>query len=977
MTYQLLLAYLLSIAPLVEETHLDPQVRIEQFQPYRATVFAHRTCQAILNHQDVKILGQPAARYVDVIIHEMRADLAAWIQQHPDKKPPPFEEIFAWEFHKEFEPSVTKKLGLDYYETIKFFLGVCLKDQLDHLLPTDAQVRQSYQILTDSRREVRTYLDSHPIKRSSVLGDDAKHVLFKLQNGDVIYDNKPTDTFPWMKLASQFGSNVGHPDEETIPHIVAEALIAAEDKNFYTHNGLDVRSLARAATESLSGNMQGGSTLTQQLIKNLYYVPNAEKKKGLHNRELRRKIGENTIVSMLEGGSQDWNKERILETYLNVINFGRGTGVGEASLLLFGKSLHELSIKEIATLVAMPKSPARLVLKKNFKMLKARQAYVLNQMVDMGLTKPEEMDSFVLTQYPFIPEKNNTRTVSRYINFINAAKEEKAFQEAHTHYDVEATLTMHPQYQDVATDALVRGLLRYERLKGRTRPPVDVPTVQGAVVIMDVHTGDVLALQGGSPFVIEDGVVKPLEYDRARKEYRQPGSTIKPFVYLMALDAGLQPETMVPNTDPKIPLIGNPRRTWKVRNYNRNNYGGYSTMQRGLEKSINLQTAWLLRASTLGLSYHSLNDMIDSYYMQYPESLGHPEIALNAVRDLMERFGIYCRSTFFGGVHDCPSGMRASKNVYSLILGGQETTLLRLVTAFSMIANGGYRINPRFTHALILRNMQNAVALERYSRNEINDNASGQLITDQRALFYLKSFLIGVTRRGTASGKHRLGAEKYRGLVAGKTGTNAKETRSGITIGTKDAWFVGFTSRLAIGVWVGYSDGRNLGSGVTGSSVALPIFKNILDKLLDERFQQSIEFPFNAYERHDPILRTSFGGPSFSSQQEADRCIFEGLCRPKHGGVYHYSDQWEPYHYQEKDWAMTEHNLGIGAMRRHAVGCGAMTRCGLETGAIRLNKANGARPHVLSMSFFKWKHQTGIEHICPSLGDCYVFLIYC
>jgi membrane peptidoglycan carboxypeptidase len=910
MTYQLLLAYLLSIAPLVEENRLDPQARMEEFDPYQATVFAHTTCQAILNHKDVKIFGQPAARYVDVIIQEMRVDLAEWVHNYPNKQPPLFEEIFAWEFHKEFEDPVTKTLGLDYYETIKFFLGVCYQNKFEHLLPTEAQVRESYQILTNSRRAVREYLDSHPIVRSSALGYQGKHVLFKLQNNDVIYDNKPKSTFPWMKLASKHGSNAGHSKEETIPRIVAEALIATEDKNFYRHNGLDMRSLARAATESLAGNMQGGSTLTQQLIKNLYYVPNAAKTRGLDNRKLRRKIGENTIVSMLEGGSRDWNKERILETYLNVINFGRGIGAGEASLLLFGKSLHELDIKEIATLVAMPKLPARLVLKKDFKLLKERQAYVLKQMVATNLIKPEEIDSLLLRQYPFIPEKKNKRVVSRYINFINAAKDERLFHEARTHYDVEATLTMHPQYQDLSTDALVKGLLRYERSQGRMRPPLDVPTVQGAVVIMDVHTGDVLALQGGSPFVIEHGAVKPLEYDRARKEYRQPGSTIKPFVYLMALEAGLQPETLIPNTDPKIPLMGNPKKAWKVRNYNRNNYGGYNTMQRGLEKSINLQTAWLLRASTLGLSGHYLDDMIDPYYIQHPEFLGHPEIALNSVRDLMERFRIYCTATFFGGVHDCPSKMQAPKKVYSLILGGQETTLLRLVTAFSMIANGGYRIRPRFLHDLILRNEQDAIAAERYIKNEINDTASGHLIADQEALFYLKSFLIGVTRRGTGSGNHRLGAEKYRGLVAGKTGTNAKETKSGITIGTKDAWFVGFTSRLAIGVWVGYSDGRNLGSGVTGSSVALPIFKDIIDKILDERFQQSIEPPFNAYERHDPILRTSFGGPVFSSQQEAGRCIFDGLCAPRNRGFFDYSDQWEPYDYQEEDWVDQEAQPG-------------------------------------------------------------------
>ncbi|QFY87991.1 transglycosylase domain-containing protein [Magnetovirga frankeli] len=788
MTYELLLALFLALSPYLDQAPADSDTALYQLNGEQAVGLARGACRSLMDSPAVTLFGVPLGQFIDEMIGSVPPDQVAAI------------------FAEDFKPKLAK-LGLDYDQSIAFYLSICHPQPSAAHLAAPERIDAALDILKQTRKDILLHLGRQPF------GSKRHRSVFRLANGEVVFDSARDGEGDWQLL-------------EKIPIKLQQALIAVEDKQFYRHKGIDINSLIRAANKSLEGNYQGGSTITQQLVKNLYYYQQQKQRPERDNPRLRRKLGELIIARELE---LQWGKKAILEAYFNVVNFGRGSrGAAAAAQLLFGKPLARLNLGQLATLAAMPKRPGALPFSAHFEELKGRQHYVLEQMVQEGYISQRDADKHRLQAYPFIDqEAAQGQQLLPYRHYLRNAQLDPWLDYYWQDFAVQATLALHPGIQALAEQALVQGLSRYERRFQGKAPKDGVPEVQGAVVVMDHHSGDVLALQGGTPWVHQDGKLVANEYDRASREYRQPGSTLKPFTYLMALENGLTPSDQIPDYGLQLPLLSPFDQPWRPSNYSREE-GGSHSLRYGLEHSRNLMTAWLLEMTHIG--NYAYDDPYDS----------NPAKALDAVRRLSLEFGIYCSQAEIKQ-DQCPSPMAAPVRHYPFILGAQETSLLRMVTAYARIANGGVPIKPRFIKRFELA-LGDEGGQQQALDSPLNKNAQFRRVAvDPRSLFQLKSLLMGVTQRGTAARLARFGDK-----VAGKTGT---------TDDYRDAWFIGFTSSLTLGVWVGYVDQRSLGPGATGSQVALPIFETLLEGLLKGEPQRDHLSHFPAYAEHHSLLR--------------------------------------------------------------------------------------------------------------------------
>ncbi len=656
---------------------------------------------------------------------------------------------------------------------------------------------------------------------------------------------------------------------DKIPDVVRKAFISAEDKNFYSHGGVELRGVLRGFIRYVKDKtIVGGSTLTQQVVKNLVLT---------NDITLERKTKEMVIATRLE---KMIPKDKILEIYLNLINLGRNSwGVQTAAENYFGEEtfISNLGLNEASFFAGVTHSPNRYEPEFNFDRIKERQQFVLREMVENGFiteedrskVKPEEMkfverkvlqssyfhkaveedmkkrlsqaDSeqgglyLFSTQIPsvqvamekalqerlfqyelgsgrlkwesalgnMLPQSNTELTQKQWAEFLdpqNWSKKLVRFKNlyADVHWLVAVVLEKNQSgiqmgYLDPQGQAQMGPLYRgYESNWGRTalselkvgdvvfvEPQKEtlalrLPTeVQGAAVAMEAKTGKVLAVTGGFSF-------HGSELNRAIHSLRQPGSTVKPFTYLAALNMGIQPNEVLPNN----PIYFNPiylpgerqiRRfmkcnAWSVRNYSS---GGAAsmTMRRALETSSNRATAAVLK-------------------LIWPND---PELGLNLVREVFMDFGVY------EDPNDC----------YPVILGADETNLLKLSAAYAAMANGGTVVEPHF-----LDEEKNAGLLQRPPQSK------SILSVDPVSLFQTKNILAGAITRGTGKA-----LSEYGGLVAGKTGTSSDYN---------DVWFMGFSNDVVVGVWVGYDNAdkkRSLGDGATGGGLAAPIAKGIFDEV--------------------------------------------------------------------------------------------------------------------------------------------------
>lgn len=683
---------------------------------------------------------------------------------------------------------------------------------------------------------------------------------------------------------------------EAMPEIVKQAFLAAEDKNFYSHPGLDPLGLLRAIMVNLmnSGSdrrLVGASTITQQVVKNLLLTP---------DRSIERKVREAVLSLRME---QTYSKDRILELYLNSIYLGAGSyGVAAASQTYFGKPLEMLGVAESALLAALPKAPNNYnpFLDKGAAI--ARRNWVLGQMAANGLISAEVASRAAATPLELAPRKPayTLRSAEYFSEEVRQLVSRRFGADALHEGGFTIRTTLDPELQKAALDALRSGLVRYDEARGyrgavasidpfgnwpealaEIEPLSDVPewrlavvlgavadlariglressgttskagetatvalgdmkwalrvidgkrrrsvhridqvlrpgdviyvekrggryrlrqppAVQGALVSLDPGTGRVLAMVGGFSF-------SQSKFNRATQAYRQPGSAFKPFVYAAALDAGYTPATLV--LDAPVAIPDGAGRVWRPKNYD-GRFSGPSTLRTGLERSRNLMTVRLAR-----------------------------HLGMDLVIDYGVRFGLYDEL----------------KPYLPIALGAGETTLMRLVSAYAVFANGGRAVKPSLIDSVEDRHGQ---TLYRNTCDSCSAPDGRQPVThpdyvlDPMTAYQVTSMMRGVVERGTASNVGRLGVP-----IAGKTGTTNDE---------KDVWFVGFTPDLVTGIFMGYDTPRPMGYGESGGGLAAPIFIDLMKTALQDGTARDFDIPdgltFMAVDSHSGRL-SSKGSP--------------------------------------------------------------------------------------------------------------------
>ena len=671
------------------------------------------------------------------------------------------------------------------------------------------------------------------------------------------------------------------PSDE-IPALVKHAFISAEDKNFYTHAGFDPRGIAAAAVEAArGGKLRGASTIPQQVVKN--FLLSSE-------RSAERKIKELILSVRLESSL---SKDDILALYLNEIFLGQNSyGVTAAAQTYFNKTLDELEPHEAATLASMPQAPSNYHPVRAKERLLKRRDYVLREMFQNGYLDKAVYDSelakplrsvqngdFPAFRQALPPRDYFSDEIRRQLS--RDFGEEEFFTGGMT-----VRATVDPDLQDVAAKSLRLGLEGYDRSRGVWRPsgvtlPQDalgsegawraalaaarfprdiegwspavvlevggndarigiegvdededghwipakdvtwarrlqedgslgrkaqvagdllkvgevvhvrkmtsdddgsfirwtlrqVPEVQGGFMAMDVNTGRVLAMQGG--FSYQHSV-----FNRATQATRQPGSSFKPFVYAAALDSGFSPATIV--IDAPIEVVAGGK-IWRPKNYS-NRFYGPTPLRTGIEQSRNLMTVRLAQ-----------------------------EIGMDTVAGYAERFGVYDRMNQF----------------LANALGAEETTLFRMVAAYAMFANGGERVEPTLVDRVQDRWGKTIYRHDTRQCADCNDPtlANGQapqIVSDRERVmnaitaYQLTSMMRGVVERGTARGVVNLPVP-----TAGKTGTTNDE---------HDAWFVGFTSNIVAGCYVGYDRPRTM-PGTSGGGMCGPVFQRFMLEAIKE-----------------------------------------------------------------------------------------------------------------------------------------------
>jgi penicillin-binding protein 1A len=542
-----------------------------------------------------------------------------------------------------------------------------------------------------------------------------------------------------------------------IPQVLRDAVIATEDRRFYSHFGIDPIGIARAVYQNYRRGriVEGGSTITQQLTKVLFLTP---------DKSLERKIKEAVLALELE---RRYTKDRILEMYLNQVYFGNGAyGVEAAARTFFGKSVGELTVREAALLAGLPRAPANYSPFEHADAARGRREVVLRRMVDYGVLDDAEAKRLARSDLGLIPPERRRTTGQYFLEYVQQTLEAKYGADMVFKGGLNVYTTLNPTMQLAAEQALRNGL---KALEGRTVKGKTVTTEhpEGAIVTIEPQTGYVRALVGGYDFFRS-------EFNRAVQARRQPGSAFKPFVYIAALEAGFTPASRVED-EPVVYEVGPRGETWKPDNYDRK-YRGPTTLQQAVEESVNIVT------------------------VKVQERVG-PASTVQVAR----RFGI-------------ASPLHTN---LSLALGTADLTLLELTSAYGALANQGEWLPP--TTIRYITDAEGKLLEEHV--------AEPREAVPPETAYVMTHMLRGVVERGTGSAARALGRP-----VAAKTGT---------TNDYSNAWFVGFTPRLATGVWVGYDRPRSLGKDETGSRVAAPIWVSYMGRILGESPREDFPVPDN------------------------------------------------------------------------------------------------------------------------------------
>ena len=558
-------------------------------------------------------------------------------------------------------------------------------------------------------------------------------------------------------------------DFEDMPRQLVNAFVAAEDQNFWTHPGIDIRGIVRASANNtmrflgFNTKFTGASTITQQVAKNFFLTS---------DRTIARKVREAILALRLE---RSFSKQHIMTLYLNEIFLGaRAYGVGSAALMYFNKPVKDLSLSECAFLASLPKAP------NDRSRAEERRNYVLNRMAKDGYITKEQAQ--IAAAEPL--NINSGFTEQMEMDFQYFAEDvrrkllEKMGRENLYNGGLYIKTTINPEYQRAAAAALAKELDAFNANKSPNEPKL-----QGAIIAMNPYTGRVLAMTGGRSFLQSS-------FNRATQAYRQIGSTIKPFVYLAALENGYGPESLILDA----PIVGwrENNKEWKPENYDRK-FLGNIPLRFSLETSRNVPTVRLV------------------------EQIGVPTAIETA-----QRFGVY------------PKDIKSGQLNESLALGSGETTLEKLVLGYSAFVNGGRIIKPKMIDYIEDRYGK---ILDGESSVQIDWDESllppvaeekTEPLSDSQSLYQIVSILQGAVERGT--GKQ---ARVYGHTIAGKTGTTNQ---------VKDVWFIGFSKNLIAGVYLGYDIPKPLGAGA-GSHMAARVFADFMKVALENESNQPFPVP--------------------------------------------------------------------------------------------------------------------------------------
>ena len=537
-----------------------------------------------------------------------------------------------------------------------------------------------------------------------------------------------------------------------MPAAVIDTVLAVEDRRFFSHLGIDPIAVGRALWANLirGGVVQGGSTITQQLAKNLFYSP---------QRTMGRKLKESVAALVLE---MKYRKEDILESYLNEIYLGQAGsvaiyGVGEAAHRYFGKTLKDLRIEEVALIAGLIKGPNTYAPTKNVESATHRRDVVLRRLRQEGKLTEEAWKSAVNRPVQVTLSHEGLTDAPYFIDYLLRQVEEGTGVGIPEGAKIYSTLDL--PIQEAASEALQEGLKQLEL----TYPDLakgEAP-LQGAALVLGAKTGHILAMVGGREYRFS-------QFNRAVQAHRQAGSLLKPFVYLAAFEASRDqgrsahtPATLLLDEPMTFESGTGP---WTPQNYDREFHGQVS-LRRALEYSYNVPAV----------------------------RVAH-QIGLPALRATLRGFGL--------------EGI-AAENL-SIALGSSSVSLLGITSAYGGLANGGVLTSPLALYKLVGESGDALWSLLP-DRHQAVSPQSAYLVT---------SLLEGVVDRGTGAKARALGVE---GPVAGKTGT---------TDGYRDAWFIGYTPELVIGVWVGFDDERPI--KLTGSQAALPIWSRLARRVLSK-----------------------------------------------------------------------------------------------------------------------------------------------
>ncbi|MHC2000194.1 transglycosylase domain-containing protein [Methylobacterium sp. CM6241] len=506
-----------------------------------------------------------------------------------------------------------------------------------------------------------------------------------------------------------------------LPPYLPRAFVAIEDRRFYSHFGVDPVGIARAVAQNVTrrGVSQGGSTLTQQLAKNLFLTP---------ERSASRKIQEAILALWLE---HRYTKDEILELYLNRVYFGAGAyGIEAAAQRYFGKPAKAVTLAEAAMLGGLVQAPSRLAPNRNLPAAQARAAQVLAAMEELGFAKPAEVKLALAT--PARPASSRGGGSANYVADLVMDVLDDFLPKFDT--DIVVTTTVDTRLQSAAEKALVDELNQ----KGSR-----YNVAQGAVVSMKPD-GAIRALIGGRDYAQS-------QFNRATTAKRQPGSSFKPFVYLAAVERGLTPDTV--RDDAPISIKG-----WNPENYSRD-YRGPVPLREALALSLNTV------AVRLG-----------------------QEVGPKAVVQAAQRLGI-------------SSPLQANG---SLALGTSEVTPLEMVGAYAAFANGGTGVNP-----YVIANVKSTTGKALYQRKDTNLGRvmNAETVSMMNAMMH-ETFVSGTARKAEVPGWD----------LAGKTGTSQD---------FRDAWFIGYSSSLVTGVWLGNDDGEST-KKVSGGNLPGEIWKTYM-----------------------------------------------------------------------------------------------------------------------------------------------------